>query len=45
MKIAQNGERPRLFGDVAGQLEPPCYLEGFMRSKQTDDSNRIHFGY
>jgi len=43
--IAQNGQGPLLFGDVAGQPKPPCYTEGILCSIPADGSHRIHFRY
>ena len=43
--IAQNGQGPWLFGDMAGQPQPKCYTEGIPCSEQAYASRRIHFGY
>jgi len=42
MEIAQNGQGPRLFGDLAGQPKSTCYPEGILRPTQADDHPRIH---
>jgi len=41
--IAQNDQGPQCFGDVAGQPKRKCYTDAGLRSKQTDDSRKIHF--
>jgi len=43
--IAQNGQGPQRFGDVAGQPKPMCYTEGISCSNPDVDSRRVHFGY
>jgi len=45
MEIAQNGQGSQLFGDVAGQPKPMCYLEGISGSEHVDDCRGIHLGY
>ena len=43
LKIAQNGQVSRLFGDMAGQPNPTCYPAGISSSKWADDCHRKHF--
>jgi len=42
-EIPQNGQGPRLYGDVAGQPQSMCYTDEFSSSKQAADCYRIHF--
>jgi len=43
MQITQNGQGPRLVGDMAVQPNSTCYTDGISRWKHPNASRRIHF--